>query len=172
MKKDRLDEAREALSALNDVPEDSDQVSRAIQEVQLSLAATGQGRFLDIFTHGEQRLFHRTCLAAAGQLFQQTCGLNTIAFYVSTIFQQDLGLSGTNSRVLGAAVFTWQAVVSPVGVLAVDRLGRRKLMLISCIGMGVSAAVLTGTVSQPNDRGSIIAVGVFIFMYPTFFPIG
>lgn len=172
VKEGRLDEAREVLSALDDVSTDSDEVNKAIKEIQDSLAATGEGRFLDIFSNGRQRLFHRTCLAAAGQLFQQLCGINTIAFYVSTIFQQDLGLSGVDSRILGAAVFTWQMLASPIGVLTVDRIGRRKLMLTSCTGMGISMAILAGTVSQPNNRAAIIVAGIFIFVFSGFFPVG
>lgn len=171
VKKGRLDEAKEVLSALYDTT-DENHGTRAIQDIQQSLAATGEGHFLDIFTNGKQRLFHRTCLAAAGQLFQQMCGINTIAFYVSTIFQQDLGLSGVQSRILGAAVFTRQMVASPIGVLTVDRIGRRKLMLTSCLGMGISMAILAGTVSQPENRAAIIVAGVFIFIFSGFFPIG
>jgi MFS family permease len=168
----RIDEAREVLAALDDVTADSEQINKDIVEIQESLAATGNGKFLDIFTNGKERLFHRTCLAAAGQLFQQLCGINTIAFYVSTIFQQDLGLSAIVSRVLGAAVFTWQTLASPIGVLTVDRVGRRKLMLVSCVGMGVCMAILAGTVSQSHNRAAVIVAGISIFIFSGFFPVG
>lgn len=168
----KVDEARQVLAALSDVAVDSEQVNKDITEIQESLASTGNGRFLDVFTNGKERLFHRTCLAAAGQLFQQLCGINTIAFYVSTIFQQDLGLSAVDSRVLGAAVFSWQTLASPIGVLTVDRLGRRKLMLVSCVGMGVCMAILAGTVSQSHNHAAIIVAGISIFVFSGFFPVG
>lgn len=168
----KIDEAREVLAALNDVAVGSEQVNNNIAEIQESLAATGNGRFWDIFTNGKERLFHRTCLAASGQLFQQLCGINTIAFYVSTIFQQDLGLSAVDSRILGAAVFSWQTLASPIGVLTVDRVGRRKLMLVSCVGMGVCMAVLAGTVSQSHNHAAIIVAGISIFIFSGFFPVG
>ena len=168
----KIDEAREVLAALDDVAVDSDQVNTDIAEIQESLSATGRGRFLDVFTNGKERLFHRTCLAAAGQLFQQLCGINTIAFYVSTIFQQDLGLPAVDSRILGAAVFTWQTLAAPIGVLTVDRAGRRKLMLVSCVGMGISMAVLAGTVSQSNNHAAVIVAGISIFIFSGFFPVG
>lgn len=104
VKKRRFEDAREVLSALDDVPIDSDRTTRAIQEIQESLAVTGESRFIDFFSNGRYRLFHRDCLAAAGQLFQELCAINAIAFYVSTIFQQDLGLSGLTSRILGCSV--------------------------------------------------------------------
>jgi len=67
----RYDEARQFLAALEDVPEDDSQVDAEIDEIRRSLTIAGQGKFLDLFTNGELRLFNRTCLACAGQMFQQ-----------------------------------------------------------------------------------------------------
>ena len=143
VKKGRLDEARLVLSALDDVAIDSEEVESDVLEIQESIRIAGDARFRDIFRNGEQRLFHRVCLAASGQVFQQFSGINALAFYISTIFQQYLGLSGRDARILGAAVFTWQTVCSPIGVLTVDRFGRRKLMCFSAIGMGKGHSLRT-----------------------------
>jgi sugar porter (SP) family MFS transporter len=172
MKKGRVDEAREVLAALDDVNLDSAVIERDIQEIQLSLETTGKGRFIDIFRNGEERLFHRAALAALGQCYQQMTGINAIAFYVDTIFQQYLGLSAKDSRILGASVFTWQTLCSPIGVLTVDRFGRRKLMIFASIGMGCCMTILAGTVSQPQNQAAIIVAGVALFMFSLFFPTG
>lgn len=72
--KGKVEEARQALAALKGVePGDAD-VNDDIAEIELSLSLSGQARFSDIFRNGESRLFHRTCLAAAGQMFQQVSG--------------------------------------------------------------------------------------------------
>jgi len=71
LKKGRTEDARQALSALEGVPEDDLQVRIDIKEIQESLAITGQGRFADCFKNGELRLFNRLCLACAGNCFQQ-----------------------------------------------------------------------------------------------------
>jgi len=168
----RLDEAREVLSALDNLPLDSEEITIKMREMEENLAIAGESRFGDIFRNGPRRLFHRTCLAASGQLFQQLSGINTLAFYIDVIFQQDLGLSAQDASILGAAVFLWAAVTSPIGVLTVDRLGRRKLMMIAALGMGVSMAILSGTVSQSNNRAAIIVAGTFIFVFIGFFPVG
>lgn len=73
LKKGRVDDAREVLAALDGVELDSPQVQLDIDEISESLAVTGQGRFIDCFKNGELRLFNRTCLACAGQMFQQVC---------------------------------------------------------------------------------------------------
>ena len=75
IKHGRVDEAREVFAALEDVPLDSEQVQLDVEEIEDSLRITGQGKFKDILHNGELRLFHRTVLAAAGQMFQQMSGM-------------------------------------------------------------------------------------------------
>lgn len=192
MKKGRTEEAVQVLSALEGVPEDDPQVRIDVEEINVSLTITGQGRFSDIFKPNELRLFNRACLAAAGQMFQQMSGtnpncdsilccyhkrltltgINALAFYVTTIFQQYLGLSALNARILGASVFTFQTCCSPIGVLTVDRFGRRKLMIVSALGMGTCMAVVAGTSSQEGNTAAVGTAGAFIFLFSLFFPVG
>ncbi|TVY82881.1 Sugar transporter STL1 [Lachnellula suecica] len=172
IKKGRVVEAREVLSALADVPADSETVNLDVRDIEESLTLTGKGTFRDIFHPSEQRFFHRACLAAAGQMFQQMSGINALAFYQNTIFESDLGLSPQLARILGASVFTWQTICSPIGVLTVDRLGRRKLMMFAAFGMGMCMAIIAGTSSQSNSTSCVIVAAVFIFMFSFFFPTG
>lgn len=75
LRKGRVDEARRTLAVLKGVDEDDRTVTEDIAEIEESLTMAGQAKFSDVFKNGEERLFHRTCLAAAGQMFQQMCDL-------------------------------------------------------------------------------------------------
>jgi sugar porter (SP) family MFS transporter len=172
MKKGHIAEARFVISSLEDKPEDSEEVKLLQEEITTSLEITGSGKFRDVFTNSEERLFHRTCLAATGLVFQQMCGINAIAFYVTTLFQVYLGLSSVNARILSASVFTWQTLCAPIGILTVDRFGRRKLMTISALGMGICMAIVAGTGSQPSSRACVGVAGAFVFLFCMFFPVG
>jgi hypothetical protein len=172
VKRGRISEAREVLAALSDVSTDSEQVNMEIAEIEAGLVISGKGSFRDIFRMGEERLFHRACLAASGQMFQQMCGINAIAFYQATIFQSGLGLSSEIAQILSACVFTWQTICSPIGVLTVDRFGRRKLMMFAAFGLGSCMAIIAGTSSQIGNTSSIIVAAVFIFMFSLFFTTG
>jgi MFS family permease len=92
--------------------------------------------------------------------------------YVTTIFHDYLGLSSVQARILGASVFTFQTVCSPIGVLTVDRFGRRKLMMFAAAGMGTCMAIVAGTSSQPQNTAAVGAAGAFIFLFSLFFPTG
>lgn len=172
VKKGRTEEAREVVSALDDKPIDSAQVQADIAEIEEGLAITGKSTFRDIFCMGDERLFHRACLAVCGQMFQQMSGINALAFYQATIFETGLGLSAQTSRVLSASVFTWQTFCSPIGVLTVDRFGRRKLMMFAAFGMGSCMAIIAGTSSQITNTSCVIVAAVFISMFSLFFPTG
>lgn len=71
LKKGRTQEAREVLCALEGVPDNDPLIEAEVHEIAESIEITGQGRFKDVFTNGELRLFNRVCLACAGQMFQQ-----------------------------------------------------------------------------------------------------
>ncbi|APA09218.1 hypothetical protein sscle_04g039880 [Sclerotinia sclerotiorum 1980 UF-70] len=172
IKKGRIEEAREVVSALDDMPIDSAQVQADIAEIEEGLVITGKGSFCDIFRMGNERLFHRTCLAVCGQMFQQLSGINALAFYQATIFETGLGLSAQTARILSASVFTWQTFCSPIGVLTVDRFGRRKLMMFAAFGMGSCMAVIAGTSSQITNTSCVAVAAAFIFMFSLFFPTG
>lgn len=172
IKKHRVDEARAVLADLNNTDPSAGELNEYILEIQLSLELAGQAKFREIFRNGPLRLFQRTCLACAAQCFQQMGGINALAFYQTTIFAEDLGLPIITARIVSASVFTWQMLCSPIGVLTVDRFGRRKLMLFSAFGMGLCMAVVAGTSSQSHSTAAVGVAATFIFLFSLFFPTG
>ncbi|KAJ5801966.1 uncharacterized protein N7503_004416 [Penicillium pulvis] len=172
IKKGRTEEARAILAALADVDDDAEEITLEIRDIETSLVLSGSGSFKSLLYMGEQRLFHRTVLAALGQVFQQMCGINLITYYATTIFQQYLGLDATKSRILAASMCLTQPLGGFVAYFTIDRLGRRVLMLWSAAGMSVSMAILAGTNSLSNNTSAMIAAVVFLFVFEFIFTIG
>lgn len=173
LRKGRVAEAKEILAILDDTDPNSPDVQAAVDMIQESISLAGQGSFGSCFKNGELRLLNRTVLACAAQMFQQVSGINALAFYLSTIFENYLGLSGVQARIVAASVFTFQTLCAPIGVLTVERLGRRKLMIISAIGMGSCMTIVAGCTSQGNsDKAAEGVAGAMIFLFSFFFPIG
>ncbi|KAG9506587.1 hypothetical protein J7337_000120 [Fusarium musae] len=171
-KKGRVDRAREVLADLTDTDANSVEVREAIREIETSLALAGEAKLKDIFANGPLRLLHRMCLACAAQCFQQMSGINALAFYQAKIFEDYLGQTPRAAKIIAASVFTWQTICSPIGVLTVDRFGRRKLMMVSSLGMGICMAVVAGGSSQPGNTASVGVAAAFIFLFSLFFPTG
>lgn len=165
MKKGREQEARKVLAALLDTDPDSEAVNKDIGDIQQSLTISGKASWGDMVKMGEQRLFHRTILAATGQMFQQMCGINLITFYATTIFQSYLGMDPIQARILSAAMTLTQPFGGLFAFFTIERFGRRPLMLYSAAVMGACMAILAGTVSAPNKSSAMIAATVFLFVF-------
>ncbi|KAF9889534.1 hypothetical protein FE257_007244 [Aspergillus nanangensis] len=172
VKKGRVDEARTILAALADLDDDAEEISLALRDIEASLAVSGSGSWKDMLKMGEQRLFHRTILAASGQMFQQMCGINLITFYATTIFEQYLGLDPVQSRILAAAMCLTQPLGGFLAFFTIDRLGRRVLMLWSAAGMSVSMAILAGMTSVKDSTPTMIVAVVFLFVFEFIFTVG
>ncbi|KAL2817167.1 general substrate transporter [Aspergillus granulosus] len=172
VKQGRLDDARDILAALADVPSDDISITQALADIERSLALSGSGSWRDMLSMGEQRLFHRTVLAAAGQMFQQMCGINLITFYATTIFEQYLGMSPLQSRILAASMCLTQPLGGFLAFFTIDRLGRRPLMLWSAAGMSASMAILAGTTSVTNNNAALVVAVIFLFVFQFIFTVG
>ena len=95
-----------------------------------------------------------------------------MAFYQTTIFHDYLGVNAADSRIIAAGVFTFQTLCAPVGVLTVDRFGRRKLLMVAALGMGTCLSIVAGTAPHPDDRSAIIVAGIFIYIFCFFLSLG
>ncbi|KAL9081452.1 MAG: hypothetical protein Q9157_000010 [Trypethelium eluteriae] len=168
----REQEAKEVISALRDLPMDSEQLILEVAEMEGAVELLASGRFRDLLHNGNQWLFHRTVLAIIAGSFQQLCGINALAPYVSLILKEYFHLNATDSRIVAACLFTFQTLCSPIGVFTVDRVGRRKLFMFASIGMGGSMAIVAGLVSQTQNDSALEAAIAFIYIFFACFPIG
>ena len=172
IKKGRQDEAREVLAAILDSYPDSDLINNEVRSIEASLAVASSGSWTDMLTMGKPRLFHRSILAASGQMFQQMCGINVITYYATTIFQQYLGLSPIISRVLAACMAMTQLFGGYLAFYTIDSLGRRILMLWSAGVMCVCMAVLAGTTSATDNTAALAIAVVALFIFQFTFTVG
>ena len=71
------------------------------------------------------------------QIFQQATGINTLMYYTATIVSMaGIGAGAARTAIWTSAVITALYLVAcGLGVLLVERLGRRRLLLTSLVGM-------------------------------------
>ncbi|KAJ5715275.1 general substrate transporter, partial [Penicillium malachiteum] len=168
----RIDEAREVIAILLDESSESEGVVRQIEEVEQSLQETGEGSFKDIFRSGPSRFGHRALIAVCTQMAQQICGQNALTFYQSTIFKEFLGMTGNMPLLMSAILYSWKILISPFGALTVEKAGRRKLLILSFVGMGICMAVMGGCISQKGNKAASDTAVAFIFLYVFFYVTG
>ncbi|KAG0148801.1 hypothetical protein CROQUDRAFT_654374 [Cronartium quercuum f. sp. fusiforme G11] len=178
IKMGRTEDARQVFAALDGVPKDHPSVSKMVKSVEDSVNSAGKSRSLDVLRMGKSRNFQRALLGFVCQCFQQISGINLITYYAATIYENYLHLSPVLSRVLAACTGTEFFLASWIGVYAIDRFGRRKLMIGGAMGMSISMAVLSvaAWAIEPhagvNSSAAAIVATVFLFVYNSFFGIG
>ncbi|KAG7908123.1 hypothetical protein KL906_003540 [Ogataea polymorpha] len=180
IKKSRLDDARLVFAALDGTPVDHPEVKSQLRDVQKSLeeehiAGGDSFNFKRLFSQGEHRDFHRLMLGLWAQIFQQISGVNLIVYYAGTIFENYIGMTALNSRILAACNGTAFFLAAWIAFIFIDNIGRRKLMLFGLVGQTLSMAMLTVTTWESENKGNTgaaIGAAVLLFVYNTFFGIG
>ncbi|KGO62048.1 Major facilitator superfamily domain, general substrate transporter [Penicillium expansum] len=172
----RLDEASASLAAYKGLSPGDEAIKSEIAGIDLSLEVTSasKGAISEMFSKkDEERLFYRFCLCIVLQFFQQMCGGNLISVYASTIFKSNLGMGSSLSSILAASALTWKFLCCFIAFFAIDRLGRRKLFIISGAGMSACMAALAITTSfDSSNKHASVASAFFIFLFNLFYPIG
>jgi len=179
--KDRKDEAKRSLGRLMTLPPDAPQVEAEALEIQLALdeeRAVGANSYWDCFKPGTaNRNALRTWTGIAMQAWQQLTGINFI-FYYGTTFFKTAGI--TNAFVIQIITDVVNTCMTVVGINLIDRVGRRRLLLIGAAGMMFCeyiVAIVGVTVGKTNSAGEAINLAAqrvliaFVCFYIAFFAI-
>jgi hypothetical protein len=125
----------------------------------------------EFYSNGPEMNRWRVTVGAVSQAFQQIGGTNLVTYYATTVFESSLGFSPALSRLLTACYGTLYLAAAVVALFVVDRYGRRKMMIVGSVGMGISALIIvwllshflafgesmnanvrSGSMSLPNNR--------------------
>ncbi|KAF3336687.1 sugar transport protein 8-like protein [Carex littledalei] len=106
-------------------------------------------------------------IAIVMQVFQQFTGINAIMFYAPVLFQT-VGFKSDASLMSSAIVGTINVLSTVVSIVAVDRVGRRVLLLEACVQMLVTqvaiGAILTIDLKDTGDLPKSVALWVVVFV--------
>ncbi|XP_078172273.1 inositol transporter 1-like [Carex rostrata] len=161
--KDRKSEAIAVLEKIYD----SDRLEEEIEQLAAVAMHDFQSRsttvsYMDVFKSKEMRL---AFYAGAGlQAFQQFTGINTVMYYSPTIVQMAGFASNQLALLLSLIVAAMNAAGTIVGILLIDRCGRRRLALLSLSGVIVSLLILSMAFflqSSCNSNNQIVTLGSF-----------
>lgn len=133
--------AREVLSQVL-----IDGVETRIREIKRTINREARSSFADLKKPGGG-LLPIVWIGVALSVFQQFVGINVIFYYSSTLWQS---VGFTESDALAQTVITsvTNIVVTIVAIALVDRIGRRRLLIIGSLGMTVSLGALAWIFSQ------------------------
>ncbi len=132
------------------------QAQAELTEIETAMAQE-EGSFRELFRPG---LRVAVLIGMVMPLIDQTTGINVIVFYAPTIFQQ-AGQSDPMALLGAVAVGVMNLVGTIIGMLVIDRLGRKPLAYIGLSGMCLSL-ILLGFVFQSESTPGMLIGGLMI----------
>ncbi|CAN8105397.1 unnamed protein product [Discula destructiva] len=118
---------------------------------------------------------HRLLILISFGLFSQWSGNSLVSYYLTGVLKT-VGITDSKTQLEINGILTIVQLVSAVAIcFFVDKIGRRPLFLISCVGMLVSFIVETIGSAQYAEHGNSAAgkaVIVFIFVFFIFYNLG
>ena len=140
VRRGRQEEARQVLVRVGE-----QDVDREIQDIVATVSGEGSGRGVPLF---QRRYSLPILLAVTIGMFNQLTGINAILYYLNDIFAR-AGFDKVSSDLQAVAIGFTNLVFTLIAMSLIDRLGRKKLLLVGALGTaaclaGVSFVFFTG----------------------------
>ncbi|ORY30768.1 general substrate transporter [Naematelia encephala] len=170
----RHEDARRILARITDDDVNSETVIADLYAViRANDEAAEAADFWSIFRMGKEKMSYRVFLACSSQWYSQMAGSALITYYSRQLFRT-IGLDQDLANILGSVVLTWKWLCCFISFFTIEMAGRRKLFLVSGIGMTVCMFCLAicGSQVSAERRAPAYAGVVFAFIFVIFYPIG
>lgn len=155
--------SKEALVILKTLFSDNEAKAR-VKDIQ-DIAIKDKVTFLKLFE--DKRYLKVIFIGAAVSFFTQTVGINAFNYYAPTIFQKT-GFASPSMATFYTMFMGLMLVVSTISSLFfIDKIGRKKPLLIGTIGILVTLFVITfgfAFVKNPMTLGWIFLISAIVFM--------
>ncbi len=159
LKRNKVEEARRILQIIN--PGTSDEVLENIRNNDIEEKASGNTD--QLFTKNNR---FPIFLAIAFAMFNQVSGINAIIYYAPRIFEMT-GLGRSSSLLSTVGIGAVNLIFTLLAINFIDKVGRRKLMLIGSFGLIATLGLVAYTFYSENFGG--ISITIYLLVYIAFF---
>jgi MFS family permease len=146
VKKGRAEEAHYILARLADKPMEDPDVIEDLESIKASFESqkgAAPFKYRELLEGGKTQTFRRVLLGFFIQSAQQISGINMVATYANTIIASSFHFDSETSHLLAACVGTEYAICSCLSLLFIERVGRRKIFMITAAGMSMSFIIIS-----------------------------
>jgi SP family arabinose:H+ symporter-like MFS transporter len=143
----RIAEAHEALQAIG-VPDAEAELTEIVESIDMERSSHSESLFV-------RRYRLPILLAIAIAIFNQLSGINAVLYYLNDIFVA-AGFSRLSGSLQAVIVGAMNLVATLLAMTLIDKLGRKTLLLIGCVGMVVCLSGVAGVFASGRFRGALI----------------
>lgn len=159
--KGRIKEAEQIIADIEDLDIDDPWVVTQSQEVQYAANEERENAvpFKDLLRGrtGNSKgtcVLRRLLLGMSAQALQQLSGINVTSYYLPTVLEQSVGLTGKMPTLIAACNSVSYLFFGSIAVLFVETLGRRFLLMTAAFGQGACYLVITALLAQVPATGA------------------
>ena len=157
----RKGKVEEAEAILRKIYMAEEEVTREMQELKESVEAEarerGSSERVSLTALVKTPTVRRALVAGVGlQVFQQLVGINTVMYYSPSIVQLAGFASNQTALALSLVTSGLNALGSIVSIYFIDRTGRRKLLVISLVGVIASLALLSAVFHETTTHSPAV----------------
>lgn len=159
------DRARATLEKLREGDEDAD-IDKELEDIEEANRTESSAKVRDL---ASPKLRPLLVIGLSLALFQQFVGVNTVIYYAPTILS-DTGLTNSDSITQTVFVGVTNVVFTIVAVLLLDKVGRRKLLLVGVGGLIAALGILTAYFWSPTlqEQAPYLALGGLLLFIASF----
>ncbi|XP_042478536.1 probable inositol transporter 2 [Macadamia integrifolia] len=157
-RKGREEEAKAILRKIFPAHEVEEEIQALKESVDAEVKEEGSSEKINFTKILKTKTVRRALIAGVGlQIFQQFVGINTVMYYSPTIVQLAGFASNQTALLLSLITAGLNAAGSIVSIYFVDRTGRKKLLIISLIGVMISLAFLSATFHETTAQSPAVS---------------
>ncbi|GKC34511.1 probable inositol transporter 2, partial [Tanacetum coccineum] len=158
-RKGREEEAIAILRKIYPAEDVQVEIEALKESVEKEIEETGSSNKIKMIELMKTKTVRRGLIAGVGlQVFQQFVGINTVMYYSPTIVQLAGIASNRTALLLSLVIAGLNALGSVVSIYFIDRIGRKKLLVISLIGVILSLGLLSGTFHETSTHSPAVSV--------------
>ena len=151
------DEALDVLCRVHDKQPDDryivEERDAILHAIEIERRVEGSASWTAMFRKDEVRTRYRVLLAWGMQFMNQVGGINLVVYYIPTVLTSSVGMSDKLAQILGGFINLMFVIGSLGPTLFLDRMGRRKTMMIGSFGLGISMLMVSALLSQAGTNG-------------------
>lgn len=152
-RKGREEEAKAILRKIYPAHEVETEIQDLKESVEKEIEEEGSSEKINFVKLWRTKTVRRGLIAGVGlQVFQQFVGINTVMYYSPTIVQFAGFASNRIALLLSLVTAGLNALGTIVSIYFIDRTGRKKLLVISLIGVIISLGLLSAVFHETTSH--------------------